>query len=178
MTFTRTSPYRVEINPWVSDDDLHRAFMLRGVIISGLAYGETRLTELAIRASKHSAYIGARKHFPSKRAPRLTYLRNIAVLPGPLFQFRLRLKILIDQFESSFELRDIMAHGRMQVLSGEGPRLNLWDYAPEGLAISQRTQVIVAKDLDRHALRAARLSRAIDATYHKACRDLPELDQD
>lgn len=177
MTYTRTSPYRVEVNPWVSDDELHQVFLLRGVIISALAYCETRLTELAIRASKHPAYVGAREKFPSGRDKRMSFLGKIVTLPGPLLPLRMRLTALLREFQATFELRDIMAHGGMQVLSGDDPRINTWDYVAGTPAIDQRTRTWSTSSLDRLARRAARLSRATNGVYNRACRNLPELVQ-
>lgn len=172
----RTSPLRVEINPWTLDGDLEEALLLRGAYIAAMGTIETNLTELAIRASKHPAYYGIRDRFPSRRPERIKYLQDVCERDGPLTQWRTLLKAVLARFNASLGDRDLFAHGRMQVLSGPGGTtvVQFGDFYAQGGVIEYRYEPMVPlSDLRRKAHKAARFSRATSLLYLQLGDTLP-----
>lgn len=173
----RTSPFRSERNPWVNDEDLHHAMLCRGSIVASMGAIETRLTELAIAASKHDSYYDMRANFPSRRPARINYLRSLQAAPGPLSDGSRLLDLVLNRFEGALELRDLCAHANMQVLSGpgEGWEAQLQDYFADGAAIKYRQRRIGSREFERHAVEAASLSRAVDRLFRRAMKELPPI---
>lgn len=174
----RTSPLRVEINPWTLDSDLEEALLLRGAYIAAIATVETNLTELVIRASKHPAYDGIRARFPSRRLDRIKYLQDICKREGPLTPWRTLLNAVLNRFNASLADRDLFAHGRMQVLSGAGGTtvIQLGDFYATGDVIEYRYELLMPlADLRHKAYRAARFSRVASLLYLKLGDNLPPI---
>lgn len=96
-----------ETNPWTADDDLRAALLYRGALVSAWATIESRIKELAIRCSRVEAY---RSITPARfpRRPLLPYAET-----GLNF---------LDRFDATAEMRHIMAHSRMRVLSVDAHR--------------------------------------------------------
>lgn len=174
----RTSPLRVEINPWTLDHTLTEVMQLRGAYVAAMATVETILTELAIRASKHEAYVALRGRFPSRRPDRLRYLGAVCETTGPLTPHRSLVLGVIRRFEDGLSLRDILAHGRMQVLTGPGDdaSIKLEDYSASGEFIQFRRDQYTLKTLRRRVYRATRLSRCVDSLYGRLGELLPPIE--
>jgi hypothetical protein len=173
----RTSPLRVEINPWALDHTLTEVMQLRGAFVAAMGTIETILTELAIRASKHGAYVGIRGSFPTRRPDRLRFLENVCDTEGPLTQYRSLILGIIRRFSGGLALRDILAHGRMQVLTGPGDdaSIKLEDYSAAGEFIKFRTEQHTLKSLRKRVYRTARLSRCVDSLYVRLGDLLPPI---
>lgn len=174
----RSSPLRVEMNPWTLDHTLTEVMQLRGAYIAAMGTMETILSELAIRASKHVAYAGLRGRFPSRRPDRLKYLRAVCETPGPLTPHRGLVFGIMRRFEDGLALRDILAHGRMQVLTGPGDdaSIKLEDYSAAGEFIQFRRDQYTLKTLRVRVYRATRLSRCVDSLYGRLGELLPQID--
>ena len=74
-------------------------------------------------------------------------------------------------------LRDIMAHGRMQVLTGPGDdaSIKLEDYSAAGEFIQHRQDQYTLKMLRVYVYRATRLSRSVDMLYGRLEELLPAI---
>ncbi|NTS66347.1 hypothetical protein HRV97_14405 [Sphingomonas sp. HHU CXW] len=173
----RTSPLRVEINPWTLDHTLTEVMQLRGAYVAAMGTVETILTELAIRASKHQAYAGIRARFPSRRPDRLKYLTSVCNSVGPLTPYRGLVLGIIHRFENGLVLRDIEAHGRMQVITGPGDdaSIKLEDYSAAGEFIQFRQDQYTLKTMRLRVYRATRLSRSVDMLYGRLDELLPAI---
>lgn len=176
--FPRTSPLRVEINPWATDATIEEVMQLRGAYISALGTIETILTELAIRASKHEAYVSVRTKFPSRRPDRLKYLEALREIEGPLTPYRGLIAGTIKRFRAGLGARDILAHGRMQVMSGPGDdaSIKLEDYSAAGAYVSFRRDQWTLKNFRIRTYRATRLSRCVVMLYARLGDRLPRIE--
>ena len=174
----RTSPLRVEINPWALDHTINEVMQLRGAYIAALGTIETVLTELAIRASKHDAYVSVRAKFPSRRPDRLKYLEDVCEIDGPLTPYRGLIAGLIKRFRAGLSVRDILAHGRMQIMSGPGDdaSIKLEDYSAAGELISFRRDQWTLKNFRTRTYRATRLSRSVVTLYARLGDRLPRVE--
>lgn len=177
IMLNRSSPLRVEINPWTLDSTLHEVMQLRGAYVAAWGTIETRLTELAIRASKHEKYSSIRASFPSRRPDRLKFLEAVCTAEGPLKPFVGLIAAAVQRFRAGLELRDMLAHARMQVLSGpgDGATITLKGYTAAGDSIASRNGLHSLRDLRETTYRATRLSRCVDCLYGRIGQLLPEL---
>ena len=175
----RTSPLRVDINPWALDDNVNDVMALRGTFVAALGAIETTLTELAIRASKHESYIQIREKFPSRRPDRLKYLRKIIEIDGPLSPYSKLIEAILARYEQQLELRDFLAHGRMQILSHNGGEamIKLEDYKADGQFVMYRTKPIILSELRHKSHKAALFSRCVGMLYGQTSDILPVLDR-
>jgi hypothetical protein len=138
---------------------------------------ENIITELIIRAAKHEAYAGVRPAVPSRRNERMTYAKRLCDAPGPLQKCGPLILQTIARFEGGLELRDILAHGRMQVVSNPGHFvIKLGDYFAHGDAIAYRVLELAGSDLELYANRMARTSRAVDWLYSRTTDLLPAIE--
>lgn len=152
----RKSPLRLEVNPWTSDDDLHVALQLRGAFIGAMGTIETILAEIVIRSSKVPEYSALRARFPSRRTDMTKYLRSLCTAEGPLEPWSPLLRQVLERQEAHTELRDILAHARMQILTGPGKHssIKLEDYYPhDEHRIAFRMRNLSRKDLEGYARR-------------------------
>ena len=74
-------------------------------------------------------------------------------------------------------MRDIFAHGRMQVLSGPGATatIKLQDYSAQGEHVAFREDIYYLESLRRRVHAATRLSRAVDRLYFRLGDLLPHI---
>lgn len=150
------SPYALEYNPWTSTQEIENAMLYRGVIVSAFAQIETKLGEIAIRASRIGQYLALREHFPFSAEKRVSFLRKAFELE-PLARHRPIGSAFLDKFESIASLRHVMAHGRMQVLGGQ---ITFHDIPKsDGSTIAMRRQLFVFAGLELLAWRSAKLAR-------------------
>jgi hypothetical protein len=150
------SPYALEYNPWTSKPEIEDAMFYRGVIVSAFAQIETRLGELAIRASLLPQYLEIGERFPFTAEKRVAFLRKAFAL-DPLAPYGEIAIGFLDRFRDIAGLRHMMAHGRMQVLGGQ---ITFHDFPQsDGTAISTRRQPFVFAGLEVLAWRSAKLAR-------------------
>ena len=74
----------LKVNPWQSKRSLEAVLLYRGAIVAGWANVEAALIEVALRTSVHPDYIGISDNYPSRIKGRVSYLRKIIELDGPL----------------------------------------------------------------------------------------------
>lgn len=156
----------LEVNPWLTREAVDAAHRHRGAIVGGWANVETSLIELSIRTSRSTHYSDVRDAYPSKLKARLTYLRKIFELPGPLSPYSSLGTSVINRFEDDQDMRNMMAHGRMTVMPDWGATFHFFE-AKSGAEISYRTARFTETQLRFWATRATRFSRAVRAMAQK-----------
>jgi hypothetical protein len=174
----RSSPYRLEINPWALDDELMRVHLARGAFLAGVAELEIGLTEIAIRLSRLSEYQSLRGSFPSRRKDRMRFLRAACNLSGSLSRFAPALEKIIIRYENFWDYRDLLAHARMRVLSlpdGDAT-IELSDYYAQADQIAHRIERASLHGLEKKARRVCRAARAFNYLYSLVDNELPSLD--
>lgn len=173
----RTSPLRVEINPWTLDVALEEVMRLRGAYVAAMGTIETILTELAIRASKAEEYDLVRAKFPSRRPDRLKYLQAVCDMDGPLTPYRSIIISVVARFEAGLSLRDMLAHGRMKItsFSSELVTIDMQDYSAAGEFIKLRRDNFKLTWLRSRTYRMTRLSRCVDLLYSRLGDRLPAV---
>lgn len=178
LMLSRTSPLRVEINPWALDVNVEEVMKLRGAYVAAMATIETTLTELAIRASKHPQYAAVRPKFPSRRPDRIKYLRSVCERDGPLSAYRGFILGAVARFDAGLHFRDMLAHGRMQIISFSSgdATIKLEDYSADGEFIKFRVDNVQLSSLRARAHRMARLSRCVDFLYARLGDRLPLIE--
>lgn len=158
------SPYALEYNPWSSQAEVEDAVFYRGVIVSAFAQIETKLGELAIRASLIPQYHALSERFPFSAGKRVAFLRRIFE-KEPLSLHQSTALNFLDRFEDISALRHMMAHGRMQVL---GAQITFHDIPQsDGTAITMRRQLFVFAGLELLAWRSAKLARVSHRLFHR-----------
>ena len=151
------SAYAFEVNPWTTRGDVEAAQFFRGTIVSGFGYIDTRLSELAIRISKMPEYRDLRSTFPYSFGKRVHYLPEVFSKP-PLEEFGGLALQFLARLESHYELRNLAAHGKMQVMPDWG--VTFTDYpATKGDKITQRRERFTPAMLEAAAYKVARFSR-------------------
>lgn len=148
----------LKVNPWQSKRSLEAALLYRGTIVSAWANIETTINEIAIRVSITHPYQGLRNTYPFKLKSRTNFLRHALEIDGPITPFSGIANKILDRFESQASLRNLMAHGSMQVLPGWGATLKM--FSPQnGNEIRYQYERFTEERMRRLAMRAARLSR-------------------
>ncbi|HVJ00119.1 MAG TPA: hypothetical protein VM657_13745 [Sphingomonas sp.] len=136
------------------------------------------MIEVAIRSSKHEAYVGHRDTFPSKLSNRVSYLLEIISLPGPLFCHRKLAVSVIERYMATKELRNMMAHGWMTVLPNWGATFHFYQ-AKSGTEITYKTRRFTEDEMRLLAERGTRFSRAVRHLLAQLnARDLLPIDTD
>ena len=160
------SAYAIEINPWIQREESEAALLFRGTVVSAYAYIETRLTEIAIRASRMPVYAELREKYPYQMNGRLKFLRQAFAI-GALAPYGSIAESFFSRFEDAATLRHVMAHARMEM----GPKdwgVTFYDYRPgENGAIMFRRNRYTYQELERFAWRASRLSRLAQNLAHR-----------
>jgi hypothetical protein len=164
MSSIRWSEYEIETNPWARKEHVEAAMLFRGVAIAAWAAIETTLSELAFRASHHTAYLGIRDSFPYPLRKRLEFFKEVLDRDGPLSPFRALAGQVIARWESGATMRHILAHGRMRVMSGPGKlcMVRMVDLRPgsDRNGVLRSTQWTL-DEFGQGARRAARKSRLL-----------------
>jgi hypothetical protein len=153
------SAYAIVINPWDSQEDTEAVLLWRGAIVSSFAYVETRLAELAITISRLPDYAGLRTTYPRRLDSRRAYLRQ-AFSFGPLAPYERLAMGILDRFERAGDLRHLMAHAAMDIGGPLGARFSDFPES-DGIAITQRLELMPLAKLEREAWRSARFSRLV-----------------
>ena len=147
----------IEVNPWTPQEQVEKALLYRGAILSAWSAIETWLSEWALRASHLDAYRGLREKFPYKIDSRVGFLERILDQPGPLQPFAPLGLQLLSRVRDAADLRNQMAHARMRVLAQWG--VTFAELIGQGDQVSWRTRRYSLADLERLSRRATRLSR-------------------
>ena len=151
------SAYAVEVDPWARRGEIEAALLFRGSIVSAFGYIETRLSELAIRTSVMDEYFGLREKLPFPFGKRVKYLREIFKLP-PLMKYQPYACQFLDRLEENYELRNLVAHARMQVSPDWGITFILYQHGDGNQIIEVRKRILLS-ELEKAAWQLSRLSR-------------------
>lgn len=151
------SAYAVEVNPWARQGEIEAALFFRGSIVSAFGYIDTRLSELAVRTSVMPEYLDMREKLPFTFQRRIKYLRDIFETI-PLDKYQPYARQFFDRLERNYELRNLVAHARMQVLPDWGV---IFVHIERGVGnqLIQKTRRVPLDELERMAWRLCRLSR-------------------
>jgi hypothetical protein len=163
------SAYAVEVNPWARRGEIEAALLFRGSIVSAFGYIETRLSELAIRTSVMDEYIGLREKLPFTFGRRVKYLREIFEIP-PLIKYQPYAGQFLDRLEQNYELRNLVAHARMQVLPDWGVTFVHYRHGDDNQILEVRKRILVS-ELEKAAWRLSRLSRLAQLLLERLERD-------
>jgi hypothetical protein len=156
----RSQGLALEVNPWQTKESVEAVLLYRGAIISGWANVETSLIEVAIRASLHDAYLGHRDSYPSRFDGRISYLRAVLDLPGPLNNYSRLGHSILDRFTDAVDVRNIMAHARMSLLPMWGATFHIFQPKSD-IEINYRALRFSEEQLKMLAEKATRLSRVV-----------------
>lgn len=160
------SAYAIEVNPWVSREEAEAVLLFRGTIVAAYGYVESRLAEIAIRASRIEAYAGLRPTFPYAMDRRVAFLKDV-FSRGPLGAYGAPAAKFLDRFMATTDLRHMMAHARMELvgdLAGWGATFH--DYRPDaGGTIRYRRRRMKLAEIEHEAWAASRLSRLGQVLY-------------
>lgn len=152
------SPYALEYNPWTSTSEIEKALFYRGVIVSAFGQIETKLSEIAIRASLVPEFLALRSTFPRRVEQRIAFLRRVFEIE-PMVEHQSVANAYLDRFVGMATLRHMMAHGRMQVMGGG--LVTLHDFPrSDGASVVMRRQSFTFAGLEILAWRSAKLARA------------------
>ena len=159
------SAYACEVNPWTTRGDIEAALFFRGTIVSAFGHIDVSLSEFAIQCSRLPEYEGIAASYPYRFEKRLNYLRNV-FSRGPLARSQRIANLFIDRLEQAYDLRNLCAHGKMQVLPDWGVTLTDFPESSPSHVVSRR-QRYTLKELEIFAFKAARLSRLCMALLEK-----------
>lgn len=151
------SAYAVEVNPWARRGEIEAALLFRGSIVSAFGYIDTRLSELAIRTSVMPEYLGMREKLPFTFQRRINYLREIFDT-APLERYQPYARQFLYRLEQNYELRNLVAHARMQVLPDWGVTF-VHFVRGDGNQLLEVNKRVLVSELERAAWRLCRLSR-------------------
>lgn len=159
--------WRAVINPWVRDEELARALILRSAILWSYSHVEQKLTDIVVRCSHEAAYRDVAANPPSTSAKRVKFLRKVLSIPGPLYPFRNLGIAILDRYDLSRPIRNRMAHADMEVYADWGGREVVFDeiVISDGKISHHRSRYPPAR-LEAEALRAARFSKAVQRIHY------------
>lgn len=152
--------FALDVSPWQTKSSLEAAFLHRGVVVGAWAAVETNLIELSIRASRLDCYVKLRSKYPTRLKDRIRFLRLVADDEGPLKPWASLLHKVLDRYERSSEIRNIMAHAHMEVLPDWGATFSGYQAKGETEIMHYR-QRLLPDELRLAAAKAARFSRAV-----------------
>lgn len=152
--------FALEVNPWQTKASVEKVLLYRGAIVAGWANVEASLIEVAIRASHHDSYLGFRDKYPSKLKSRVSYLRDVLGMPGPLNCYSRLGYAVLDRYADTADMRNIMAHARMATLPMWGATFHFFQ-AKSDSEITYRTHRLTEEQLRVLAKKATRFSRAV-----------------
>lgn len=157
--------WRAVINPWTPDHELSRVLTLRGAILWSYSHIERRLMEFAIMCSNTPEYRDVSDKAPFRRAARIAYLRRVLEQDGPLKRISPLGTAILDRYEASAEIRNRMAHADIDLVAPEFTRFI--EIAMDGQDISERWFNYYPGDLELHAIKAARFSKAVQRLHYR-----------
>lgn len=151
---------------WMPDQELARVLTLRAAILWSYSHIERRLMEFAILCSSTPEYRDVSEKAPFRRAARISYLRKVLELDGPLKRVAGLGGAILDRYEESAEIRNRMAHADIDLVAPDVVRFI--EIAMEGQDITERRINYYPGDLERHAIKAARFSKALQRLHYRA----------
>lgn len=159
--------WRAVINPWVRDEELARALILRSAILWSYSHVEQKLTDIVVRCSHEAAYRDVSANPPSTSAKRVKFLRAVLSIHGPLYPFRNLGVAILDRYDSSRPIRNRMAHADMEVYSDWGGKEVVFDeIVVSGGEICHHRSRYSPGRLEAEARRAARFSKAVQRVHY------------
>jgi hypothetical protein len=162
MTTPESRGFSLEVRPFDQGEDIDRALLYRGAIVSAWANVEFSLIEIAIRASIHNAYLSRAGSYPKRHKDRIDYLRGVLELPGPLQKYSKLGTAVLDRFDQSADFRNIMAHARMTLVLDWGATFSLFQGKPgSNFEVLNRIVRLSYDQLLSHAKRATLFSRVV-----------------
>lgn len=156
--------WRAVINPWLEDDELARALILRSAILWSYSHVEQKVTDIVVRCSHEADYREVSEKPPFSSAARVKYLRKVLAIPGPLFRFKRLGLAILDRYDASREIRNRMAHADMEVYKDWGIVFD--EIIIDGGQISHRRSRYWAGRLEAEAEKAARFSKAVQRVHY------------
>lgn len=165
--------WRAVHSPWLADDDLARVLILRGAILWSYSHVERRLLDVALRCSRTPEYRNIDEKAPFRRATRIGYLQKVLEAEGPLSPFRRLGEVILKRYEAGAEIRNQMAHADIDFLGLGLTRFKELTVDGNRLTLTDRTFNFAPGELERHAIKAARLSKAVQRLHYKAFADDP-----
>lgn len=171
--------FALEVNPWQSKSSLEAALLFRGTIVSAWANVEASIIEVALRCSVHPNYAQIRENYPSKLKSRVSYLKAVLAHEGPLSEHSALGNAILDRYRSSEDLRNLMAHGGMQILPLGGTwRATFHMFKPkDAQQVTFLQQPYTEDELKHLALKSARFSRAVKALKARLESFLPPISE-
>lgn len=154
----------LETSPWQTKASIDAAMLYRGAIIAGWGSVETNLIEVAIRASRHDAYLGIRDNYPFKLKTRVAYLRDVLAVEGPLAPYAMIGRAILDRYVMAASLRNMMAHARMTVLPDWGATFD--GFEGKGDRITHYRQRFTEDRLAGLARRSTRFARVVQSRMY------------
>lgn len=164
---------------WQDPEDVARAYMLRGAILSSVSHIELCIARLALRASYVPAYdeIAAKwKSLPPTTTQRVEFLYEVLQVDGPLGPYAGWLKRSLGRWEAIRAIRNTMAHGHLTVFAG-GP-IRVHEIVAMRSELTQGYADFRGAQLETIALRYARFSRICQRLSDRASGSdfLPTID--
>jgi len=141
--------------------------IFRGTIVAAYGYVETKLAEIAVRASRLAAYSNMRPKFPYQMNRRRAFLKAVFA-SGPLAQYSGMANAFLDRFEASSDLRHMKAHAHMEL--GADPKgwgVTFHDYTGVDGDVCYRRRRVRLAELEHEAWCASRFSRLCQRLYHR-----------
>ena len=165
----------LEVNPWQTKKSVEAVLLYRGAIVAGWANVEATLIEVAIRLSYLPEYHVIRESYPYRRKSRVNFLRAAFDVPGPLLPYAKIANCILNKFEETADLRSLMAHGGMTILSTVKLRVYKSKSSDE---VTMMNRVLTETEMLNLARSVTRFSRAVRHLYHKLDQiaQLPPLD--
>lgn len=155
----------LETSPWQTKASIDAAMLYRGAIIAGWGAVETNIIEVAIRSSRHDAYLGIRETYPFKLKTRVAYLRDVLAAEGPLTPYAHLGCSILDRYVGAAGLRNMMAHARMTVLPGWGA--TFYGFEGKGDAITHYRERLTESRLAVLAQRSTRFARVVQSLMNR-----------
>lgn len=156
--------WRAHVDPWVKDDDIADLLILRGAIIWSYAHIEQVVTEIAIRVTYLDPYRGLRSAPPFSMKARLSHLRAVLEVDGPLNKYRRLGLAMLERYDSARDVRNTMVHADMVPVSVSGREFR--EIVIADGEITSKRHPFFEGELERIAEGAARFSRRCQKVLH------------
>lgn len=153
-----------EKNLWAGEAEVERSVLYRGAIVSGFGQIETRIAELALRASCHPAYSDLREKPPHGATKTARYLKEVFAACGPLQRHQSVATLFLDRFLELTEVRTMMAHGSMSIVPRWGITFEYVNRVSGG-RIEKHSRRFSDEQLGSVAVHVNRLSRLGQGLY-------------
>ncbi|WP_438851237.1 hypothetical protein [Brevundimonas nasdae] len=129
--------------------------------------------DFAMRCAREDEYRDIALKAPFRRKTRIAYIREVLNAEGPLTPFRRLGEAILKRYEDGAEIRNQMAHADIDFL-GVG-LTRFYELTPDGggKTVTERTFNFEPGKLERQAVEAARLSKAVQRLHYKMFGDEP-----